>query len=129
MHLVQSREPKTSESLALCLGTNPVVIRRILGRLKLSGIVSSEKGHGGGWVAVKAPFQVSLYDVYQSLDEKIIPRSPELPQGEQCVVLKTLARTIGDFEEEANTILNQRLKKITLADIEQEISQETSPNC
>ena len=39
----------TSEALAKCLGTNPVVVRRTMGSLREAGLVAAERGHGGGW--------------------------------------------------------------------------------
>jgi len=39
----------TSEEMAACVGTNSVVIRRTFAGLREAGIVSSVKGHGGGW--------------------------------------------------------------------------------
>ena len=39
----------TSEMLARAMGTNPVVIRRLMAGLRERGFVQSEKGHGGGW--------------------------------------------------------------------------------
>lgn len=42
-------EPMTSAEMAACVETNPVVIRRTFAGLREAGIVSSDKGHGGGW--------------------------------------------------------------------------------
>ncbi|WP_414490804.1 Rrf2 family transcriptional regulator [Stenotrophomonas maltophilia] len=47
-HLVGHAAPRTSEQLASCLPTHPVVIRRLLAQLHKAGLVRSTRGHGGG---------------------------------------------------------------------------------
>lgn len=47
-----ARDPEamgTSSEIATHAGTNPVVVRRVLGRLRKAGLLISEKGHAGGW--------------------------------------------------------------------------------
>jgi len=39
----------SSETIGALLDTNPVVVRRLLGRLKEAGLVQSDRGPGGGW--------------------------------------------------------------------------------
>ena len=116
-HLVKQRAPITSEDLGKCLQTNPVVVRRVLGALKKAGIVDSEKGHGGGWTVAKLPQQISFSEVFAALDEKLLPEAPELDQGEQCLIMKTLALIMSDFLRDAETLLDTRLKQISIHDI------------
>lgn len=40
---------RTSTEIAEHAGTNPVVVRRVLGRLRAAGLLTSERGHAGGW--------------------------------------------------------------------------------
>lgn len=49
LHMAEYQKPVTSEVLAKAMGTNPVVVRRVMGGLREQGYVHSEKGHGGGW--------------------------------------------------------------------------------
>ena len=44
----QPGEAITSTTLAQCLMTNPVVVRRVLGELREAGIVAATKGYDGG---------------------------------------------------------------------------------
>src|SRR5438105_13322651 len=48
----------TSESAAESANTNPVVVRRILGRLRAAGLVTSHPGPTGGWSLARAPEQI-----------------------------------------------------------------------
>ena len=46
---------RTSAEIADHAGTNPVVVRRVLGRLREAGLLTSEKGHAGGWRLARDP--------------------------------------------------------------------------
>jgi len=59
---------QTSEEIAKKLNTNPVVIRRVLSRLRQAGLVSSQKGPSGGSKLAKAGKSISLGDVYRALE-------------------------------------------------------------
>lgn len=116
-HLVKRQAPVTSEDLGKCLQTNPVVIRRVLGELKKKGIVGSGKGHGGGWVVTKPPKQISFNEVFDALGEKLVPEAPKPDKDEQCLIMKTLALIMSDFLSDAEALLDNRLKKISVHDI------------
>lgn len=116
-HLVKRQAPITSDELGKCLHTNPVVIRRVLGELKKKEIVTSEKGHGGGWVVNKHPSEISFSDVFNALGEKLIPNAPELDENDQCLIMKTLALVMRDFLNDAEQLLDEKLQKISLEDI------------
>jgi Rrf2 family protein len=57
----------TSDFIAGSVGTNPVVIRRILGLLKAAGLVTSQQGSEGGFALGKRPRDISLLEVYQAV--------------------------------------------------------------
>lgn len=116
-HLVKRQAPVTSEDLGKCLQTNPVVIRRVLGELKKAGIVDSEKGHGGGWIVIKHSKQISFSEVFNALDEKLVPEAPKLDKDEQCLIMRTLALIMSDFLSDAEALLDNRLKKISVHDV------------
>jgi len=69
MHLSEAEEPMTSELIGQMLSTNPSLVRRTMGLLRKAGIVSSTKGHGGGWYLEKPLADLSLADVYSALGE------------------------------------------------------------
>ncbi len=57
----------TSEWIAGSVGTNPVIIRRILGQLKHAGFVTVKAGSGGARLA-RGLDEISLLDVYRAVD-------------------------------------------------------------
>ena len=62
LHMAEHPHPITSEMLARAMGTNPVVIRRLMAGLRQRGFVRSEKGHGGGWTIACDLRTVTLLD-------------------------------------------------------------------
>lgn len=59
----------TSEDLAKCLATNPVVVRRTMGFLRKAGIVTSDRGHAGGWRITADLSAVTLRQLHDALGE------------------------------------------------------------
>lgn len=58
--------PNTSENLALSVGTNPVVVRRIIAMLKRANLVDVRAGVGGASL-LHNPKDITLLDVYNAL--------------------------------------------------------------
>ena len=71
LHMAQANSAATSEALAKAIGTNPVVVRRVMAGLRERGYVRSERGHGGGWTLACDLSQVTLQDIY---DAVAVPR-------------------------------------------------------
>ena len=70
---------RTSADIAEHAGTNPVVVRRVLGKLREAGLLLSEKGHAGGWRLAKPAESITLADVYLALEERLVSgNDPEI---------------------------------------------------
>ena len=64
--------PATSEELAACLLTNPVVVRRTMAGLRAVGLVRSSSGHRGGWILMRAAKVITMAEVYAALGESML---------------------------------------------------------
>ncbi|MEW9808545.1 Rrf2 family transcriptional regulator [Mesorhizobium marinum] len=106
----------TSEQIASWLNTNPVVVRRMVAGLREAGILSSTRGHGGGWTLARPADRITLADVTAALDEKLIAFSTE-PENPRCLVERAVNRSLDDVRDEVERILAQRLAQVTLADL------------
>src|SRR5690606_6028643 len=67
LHMAEQDGPVTSETRAQCLGTNPVGVRRTMRYLREAGIVTSERGHAGGWRILAALGTVTLRQLHEAL--------------------------------------------------------------
>ena len=113
---VEQGEPRTSAHIAAHAGTNPVVVRRVLGRLREAGLLVSEKGHAGGWKLAKSPTEISLADVYTALDEKLIATSRE-DDVSHCSLEHALRNQVSAVMEDIERTLIERLSKTTIAEV------------
>jgi len=104
----------TSAEIADHAGTNPVVVRRVLGRLRESGLLVSEKGHAGGWRLARAPKNITLADIYLALDENIVA-PPPADYARSCAVESELHRHVTTVLLDAERSLVKQLGETTLA--------------
>ena len=116
LHMAQRQDPMTSEEMAACAGTNPVVIRRTFAGLREAGIVASTKGHGGGWRLGRALAEVSLAQVQHALDEPVIvlAKTEDMPG---CAIETAVNAALDDAVSEARALLARKLATISLADL------------
>ena len=62
----------SSEWIAKSVGTNAVVVRRIVGLLQEAGFVTSQAGSQGGTMLVLEPESVTLRDIYDAVEEQSV---------------------------------------------------------
>ncbi|QBF30095.1 Rrf2 family transcriptional regulator [Thalassococcus sp. S3] len=107
---------RTSADIAAHAGTNPVVVRRVLGRLRKAGLLTSEKGHAGGWRLARPPQSITLADVYLALDERLIAEGGEI-SAPACSVEHALHRRVTDVMEDIESSLIERLAATTIVEV------------
>lgn len=118
LHMAQSERPMTSEALAACLqGSSPVVVRRTLAGLREAGFVSSERGHGGGWVLACNLKTVTLRDVYEAVGAPTVFAIGHRSDNPECLVEQSVNEALSGALQEAQALLVQRLGRVTLADL------------
>ncbi|MHA6299814.1 RrF2 family transcriptional regulator [Devosia sp. CAU 1758] len=118
VHLhAQPAKSLTSANLATCLMTNAVVVRRILGELREAGIVDATKGPNGGWTLSRPVEEVTLYDVYTAMGERLLVRTESDPGDVTCAIVRSVDRVMHDFLDDAEALLAARLQRVRLSDI------------
>lgn len=113
----QPDEAITSATLARCLMTNPVVVRRALGQLREAEIVTAAKGHDGGWRLLGPAADITLYQIYMAMGESLLIRTRSEPGDRQCGIVRAVDTVMGAFIVDAEALLAARLKQVTLLDI------------
>lgn len=117
LHLARSDRPLTSEHMATMLGTNPVLVRRVLAGLRERGYISSERGHGGGWTVTCDLATVTLRDIYDAVGAPTVFAMGNRNEHSACLVEQVVNAALEDAFAEAEALLVQRLGHITLADL------------
>lgn len=113
----------TSDFMAGSIGTNPVIIRKILGQLKTAGLVEVSRGTGG--VTITRPLEnITFLDVYKAVecapDEELF-HFHENP-NQQCPVGKNIHNVLNGKLLQVQEAMEDELSKITLASVKNEIS-------
>ena len=115
LHMAEHDGPMTSEVLGQCLGTNPVVVRRTMGLLREAGLVTSDRGHAGGWRISADLSTVTLRQLHEALGEPAIFALGNRNERPQCLVEQSVNAALDAAFMEAEALLLERFSNITLA--------------
>jgi Rrf2 family protein len=105
-----------SEVLASSAGSNPVHVRRVLGRLRRAGLVRSRPGPHGGWLVTGSPCDTTLAEVWRAVhgDDPVLGLHSANPD---CTVGQRIQAELGDVDRRAATALVAELEQTTLSDL------------
>ncbi|MBR1120474.1 Rrf2 family transcriptional regulator [Bradyrhizobium lablabi] len=117
LHMAEHNGPVTSEVLAKAMGTNAVVVRRIMAGLREAGYVRSEKGHGGGWVIHRDLEKITLRDVYDALGHPSLLAMGNRTESPGCLVEQAVNAALDSAFADAEALLLSRLGEVTLAQL------------
>jgi DNA-binding IscR family transcriptional regulator len=117
LHMAELNEPMTSEALAECMRTNPVVVRRTMGLLREAGIVSSARGPAGGWTIAADLRILTLRQLHEALGEPAIFAIGNRNETPECLVEQSVNAVLDGAFAEAEALLLDRFASVTLADL------------
>lgn len=117
LHLDGMEDPATSELIAQMLQTNPTVVRRTMSGLRDAGIVTSTKGHGGGWSLAQPLDQITLLGIYEALGSPQLFAIGNDEDGVQCLLAKAANRATSDALAAARAQFEASLRGITVAQL------------
>ena len=104
-----------STELGESIGTNPVVVRRIVGRLKEFGLIKVKQGIGGGYFLGRPPASISLWDIYLAM-KKENPFRCKIGNVEDAVSAD-LPEALEETFAKAEYVLKQPLSAVTVKTI------------
>lgn len=118
-----SNQKMTSDFMAESIGTNPVIIRKILQQLKAAGLVEVARGTGG--VKVTKPLdQITFLDVYRAVEctpEEELFHFHENPNP-KCPVGKNIHGILDKRLLEVQSAMEEKLSKMTLEDVKKDMA-------
>ncbi|SEB23930.1 Rrf2 family transcriptional regulator [Paenibacillus sp. 276b] len=105
----------TGDFIAKSVNTNPVIIRRIMSKLKQAGLIEVRPGVGGASL-LKDPADITLLDIYRALE---VVEDGELfnfhkHPNPNCPVGSMIEQTLRAELIEAQLAMEQRLKRVTI---------------
>ena len=113
-----SDQKMTSDFMAASIGTNPVIVRKILQQLKAAGLIEVARGTGG--VTITRPLeQITFLDVYKAVecspDEELF-HFHENPNP-RCPVGKNIHNILDTRLEAVQNAMEKELRSVTLKDL------------
>ena len=116
----------TSDFMAASIGTNPVIVRKLLQQLKAAGLIEVSRGTGG--VTVTKPLnEITFLDIYKAVectpDEELF-HFHENP-NQACPVGKNIHHVLDDKLAKVQEAMERELAAITLADVKRDIALDT----
>ncbi|MEV4780921.1 Rrf2 family transcriptional regulator [Burkholderia sp. LMU1-1-1.1] len=124
LHMAHADRPFTSDELAGFLDTNPVLVRRVLAGLRERGYVGSDKGHGGGWTITCDLRRVTLRDIYEAVGSPTVFAMGNRSEQPECLVERAVNDALSSAFDEAEALLIERFKDVTLADLSTRFNDE-----
>ena len=115
--MAEAGGPVTSETLALCMQTNPVVVRRTMGLLRDAGLVVADRGHGGGWRIAADFSKLTLRQLHGALGEPALFAMGNRTEHPDCLVEQAVNAALDGAFAVAESLLMQRFDDITLAEL------------
>ncbi|KML04704.1 Rrf2 family transcriptional regulator [Bacillus stratosphericus] len=111
---------QTSEDIAGSVNTNPVVIRRIMSKLKKAGLISTSLGKGGSQLN-RSEGDITLLDVYKAVevvDEGELFQIHESPNPD-CPIGANIQAVLELILCRAQSAMEQVLAEIKLSELTQ----------
>lgn len=115
--MAEADEPVTSEALAVCMNTNPVVVRRTMGLLREAGLVAADRGRGGGWRIARDLGDVTLRQLHEALGEPALFAVGNRTERPECLVEQAVNAALDGAFADAEALLMQRFESVTLAEL------------
>ena len=118
-----SDQKMTSDFMAASIGTNPVIIRKLLQQLKAAGLIKVSRGTGG--VTITRPLdQITFLDIYKAVectpDEELF-HFYENPNS-NCPVGRNIHRVLDGRLLQVQKAMEDKLAGMTLADVKKDVS-------
>ena len=108
----------TSEWIAGSVNTNPVIIRKVLGKLKKAGLVNVRSGTGGAYL-IKELKDITLFEIYQGVEvvkEDNLFHLHEQPNP-KCPVGANIQSVLQLVLISAQSAMEEVLMKVTMAQL------------
>jgi Rrf2 family protein len=116
--------PLKSEFVACLVKTNPVVIRRLLPELAKAGLVETHSGASGGSRLIKKPEEISLWEIYQAVEQSAA-FSVHTPSSEgECKVSRNIESVLINIQNRVDKAVWQTLRGVTLAEVLQMLKDD-----
>lgn len=115
-------ETVNSETLADNVCTHPARLRGVMAKLKKAGLVDTKEGMEGGYAFRKDPAQVTLRQICDALNVKLVSASWRSGSVDKpCMISSGMADVMDNLYSQMDALGREYLSHITIADIDRQI--------
>lgn len=117
LHIAQCEHIMTSDIMGQMLGMDASQVRRTMAGLRKVGIVSSTKGHGGGWHLNKTLDEISLHEVYEALGSPTLFALGQADDETNCQLERAANHATQNALQAAQKSFDKQLLNVSVADL------------
>ena len=117
IHMGESDERESSETIGRKLNINPMLVRRMLGILRNEGLVRSTRGRAGCWEITRHLTDLTILDVQKALNPGLMIEAGLSDDQPTCQVERIANATLERAFTIAENTLRLELSRLTLADL------------
>lgn len=108
--------PLTSENIASSIETSPVVVRRLMSKLRSAGLIQTVHGSADPKL-IRGPKDISLYDVFLAVEDERHLFTIDPKTNPECIVGGNIQDTLRGFYAQAETAAKAKLAATSLQDV------------
>lgn len=129
--IYKNEKKVTSDFIAQSAGTNPVVIRKLMGKLNDAGMIESAQGTGGIRL-LRTPEQITLKDIFYAVeteDELFKIHRPEEPEDKVAGnIERVLGQSFGRIQRDMDAAMDNMTLRRLLNDLERNPRSKREPS-
>lgn len=111
----------SSRQIAASIESNPSVVRNLMSKLRLAGLITTKQGAAKTTLA-KAPEEISLYDVYRAINmERLLHVDPKT--NPDCPIGRNIQSVLDETYNEIEAAAFEKMRLTSLAMIIAKLKQ------
>lgn len=114
-------DPVTSDVIAGSVGTNPSLIRRLMGPLTEAGLIQAQRGAGGGAQLARPADTITLLDIYRAVADTADVLPIHETANPKCPIGRHIQQVLEEEINRAESALQRELGRTTVADLRQRV--------
>ncbi|WP_251546528.1 Rrf2 family transcriptional regulator [Limosilactobacillus caecicola] len=127
IEICRGKVPLTSENIAESIETSPVVVRRLMSKLRAAKIITTVHGTADPKLT-REPSKITLYDIYLAVEGDQPLFNVDKKTNPECIVGGNIQPVLTEFYHAADVAAKGRLNQFTLQDVLDSIGVRLAKN-
>ncbi|MFV0414452.1 MAG: Rrf2 family transcriptional regulator [Oscillospiraceae bacterium] len=128
MVALSENTPVTTATIAVSIQTNPVLVRRLMSKLKKPNLIKTQTKLGATGLA-RPSEEISMLDIFKAVEEEQRVFDIHTNTNLKCAVGANIERVLTKIRNQVQQDFERELAGIPLSSIVNSISREESEQC